>query len=123
MGKIGRNDPCHCGSGKKYKRCCLEKDEQKQLLASKLPKQPIIQWMTYEEVDEMSTDEIEEKLIEIGVPFDREEFLQATTKFYSAEELSENWFQNYSLNVHGREEDFPLLSAWVVWDRLGSEQN
>ena len=23
----GRNDPCHCGSGKKYKRCCLEKDQ------------------------------------------------------------------------------------------------
>lgn len=23
--KIGRNDPCHCGSGKKYKRCCLGK--------------------------------------------------------------------------------------------------
>ena len=21
-GKIGRNDPCSCGSGKKYKRCC-----------------------------------------------------------------------------------------------------
>ena len=20
--KTGRNDPCHCGSGKKYKRCC-----------------------------------------------------------------------------------------------------
>ena len=20
--KIGRNDPCSCGSGKKYKRCC-----------------------------------------------------------------------------------------------------
>lgn len=24
---IGRNDPCYCGSGKKYKRCCLEKDQ------------------------------------------------------------------------------------------------
>ena len=23
--KIGRNDPCPCGSGKKYKRCCLVK--------------------------------------------------------------------------------------------------
>ena len=23
---LGRNDPCHCGSGKKYKRCCLKKD-------------------------------------------------------------------------------------------------
>ena len=24
-GKIGRNDPCPCGSGKKYKRCCLDR--------------------------------------------------------------------------------------------------
>ena len=23
--KIGRNDPCYCGSGKKYKKCCLNK--------------------------------------------------------------------------------------------------
>jgi hypothetical protein len=26
--KTGRNEPCPCSSGKKYKRCCLEKDEQ-----------------------------------------------------------------------------------------------
>ena len=26
---VGRNDPCHCGSGRKYKHCCLEKDEAK----------------------------------------------------------------------------------------------
>jgi SEC-C motif len=25
--KAGRNDPCPCGSGKKYKRCCLPTDE------------------------------------------------------------------------------------------------
>src|SRR5664280_2454727 len=24
----GRNEPCHCGSGKKYKVCCLVKDEE-----------------------------------------------------------------------------------------------
>jgi len=24
---IGRNDPCPCGSGKKYKRCCSEKQQ------------------------------------------------------------------------------------------------
>lgn len=23
--KIGRNDPCPCGSGKKYKSCCMNK--------------------------------------------------------------------------------------------------
>ena len=25
--QLGRNDPCHCGSGRKYKQCCLGKDE------------------------------------------------------------------------------------------------
>ncbi len=27
MAKIGRNAPCPCGSGKKYKQCCLAQDE------------------------------------------------------------------------------------------------
>jgi tetratricopeptide (TPR) repeat protein len=27
MAKPGRNDPCLCGSGKKYKKCCLPNDE------------------------------------------------------------------------------------------------
>jgi tetratricopeptide (TPR) repeat protein len=27
MAKPGRNDACHCGSGAKYKKCCLAKDE------------------------------------------------------------------------------------------------
>ena len=27
--KIGANDPCPCGSGKKYKQCCRDKDEAK----------------------------------------------------------------------------------------------
>ena len=26
--KLGRNDPCHCGSGKKYKKCCYAKDQE-----------------------------------------------------------------------------------------------
>lgn len=27
--KIGRNDPCPCGSGKKYKKCCLDRNQIK----------------------------------------------------------------------------------------------
>lgn len=23
LNKLGRNDPCVCGSGKKYKKCCI----------------------------------------------------------------------------------------------------
>jgi len=31
MAKIGRNAPCPCGSGKKYKKCCLKKHEDEHL--------------------------------------------------------------------------------------------
>jgi len=30
MAKPGRNEPCPCGSGNKYKKCCLSKDEAAQ---------------------------------------------------------------------------------------------
>ena len=30
--KKGRNDKCYCGSSKKYKKCCLGKDEKKSAL-------------------------------------------------------------------------------------------
>lgn len=29
--KIGRNEPCPCGSGKKYKKCCLTKSDEQRL--------------------------------------------------------------------------------------------
>lgn len=28
MTQLGRNEPCRCGSGKKYKKCCLAKDDE-----------------------------------------------------------------------------------------------
>ena len=33
---LGRNDDCWCGSGRKYKRCHLQEDEQKLRAASGL---------------------------------------------------------------------------------------
>ena len=41
--KIGRNDPCPCGSGKKYKKCCLGRDGR---AANKFP--PEIEMNPYE---------------------------------------------------------------------------
>jgi tetratricopeptide (TPR) repeat protein len=35
MAKPGRNDPCPCGSGQKYKRCCLAKDQEAEITARK----------------------------------------------------------------------------------------
>ncbi len=35
--KVSRNAPCPCGSGEKYKRCCLQKDEQESRLEAPPP--------------------------------------------------------------------------------------
>ena len=32
--RVGRNEPCPCGSGKKYKRCCFDKDQERNRDAS-----------------------------------------------------------------------------------------
>jgi len=40
MAKVGRNLPCPCGSGKKYKKCCLGKTDQSS---------NVLPWKTYPE--------------------------------------------------------------------------
>lgn len=36
--KIGRNNPCHCGSGAKYKKCCLDRDAKHAQLKQRVTK-------------------------------------------------------------------------------------
>ena len=36
MAKIGRNAPCPCGSGKKYKKCCMMKRQTESLTRSRV---------------------------------------------------------------------------------------
>ena len=31
VGRVPRNAPCPCGSGKKYKHCCLQKEARRDL--------------------------------------------------------------------------------------------
>lgn len=116
MLKIGRNDLCPCGSGKKYKKCCINKDER--LIAKQFVMNRNNQFLTYEEVDALSTEEIISKLEKIGIPFKQETFLKNIEEFYSAEEISENWLEKYTVTAKGRDEDFPLLAAWILWERL-----
>ena len=39
MKKIGRNDPCVCGSGKKYKKCCMTSTKDPEILKHEYKKQ------------------------------------------------------------------------------------
>lgn len=45
VAKIGRNDSCPCGSGKKYKKCCFEKDQER------LQRSSDVAGVTVEELD------------------------------------------------------------------------
>jgi len=53
--KIGRNDPCPCGSGKKYKQCCIGKTLKKPLSfkAKVLSGQPVQQQQAAPKIDLM----------------------------------------------------------------------
>lgn len=115
MKKIGRNEPCPCGSGKKYKKCCLDKPSPISLYLQSL--------LSYEEVDGMSTEEIIQRLNSLGISFDKDTFLQDIERYYSAEEISENWFETFNVTAEGRDEDFPWLAAWVLWERLAPADN
>ncbi len=44
-GKLGRNDPCHCGSGKKYKQCHQRLDEEREKAEREL--KTIGQWVSF----------------------------------------------------------------------------
>ncbi|HHW49496.1 MAG TPA: hypothetical protein GXX14_12890 [Clostridiaceae bacterium] len=123
MNKIGRNDPCPCGSGKKYKKCCIDKpileiEEMVPRLNYENSMQHFGSFWTYDEVNQISTEEIINKLISLGIPFEKETFLEDIEKFCSAEELSDNWFTTFKVTAKGRDEDFPWIAAWILWERL-----
>src|SRR5471032_537955 len=40
---VGRNDPCPCGSGKKYKQCCMQQDQSRAAGAQSVARQAALQ--------------------------------------------------------------------------------
>jgi tetratricopeptide (TPR) repeat protein len=79
--------------------------------------------LSYEEVDEMSTEEIIQQLDSFGIPSDKDISLQDIEICYSAQEISENWFETFNATAKGRDEDFPWMAAWVLWERLAPANN
>jgi TolA-binding protein len=60
MTTAGRNDPCPCGSGKKYKKCCLAKDEAAAAAVRPPPPPPApkprIPWTIVDDEDHLERD-------------------------------------------------------------------
>ncbi|GEM_PF-1033316 len=111
MNTPGRNEPCHCGSGKKYKKCCLEKDTAKIILAPH-KNQVIEQWEPEEdertymltEEDELDYDEEEDDdIIEDGEEDDDE---NEGDDLYATETAKNDDIKKSIVN-----KDYPVISA------------
>jgi len=79
--KIGRNDPCPCGSGKKYKKCCGKQDTTKAI--------PDLSWQDSDGIH----------VIGKGKPPTAEELRQLTKQYQDSIRHSPLWTE--MVNAHG----------------------
>lgn len=86
---IGRNDLCTCGSGKKYKKCCLNNDKQKTILINKL------------DVSQKYDMDLSKKLFEYSrsEKFNKE-YLKAKDKFFIVDDIEVNKKFNNFFNTY-----------------------
>lgn len=73
---------------------------------------------SYDEVREMSTPEIIERLGEFGIAFDKKDFLRDVEIFYSGQDIAEKWFEAFRVTAKEFDEDFPIIAASILWERL-----
>ena len=100
--KIGRNDPCHCGSGRKYKKCCLNDESLSQEFI----------WRR--------TAESRHKLIQIIMEF--------AAKKYGENSILEAWDEFNGWNDEAPEFDLEshhsqLFMPWFFYDWLPGPEN
>lgn len=71
-----------------------------------------------ERIEPMTTQEIIEKLRVLGIEFDENEFVSKATQFHSSSDLAEHLWCKESDRIAGPDQDFPWMSAGVLWKRL-----
>ena len=88
--RLGRNDPCPCGSGKKYKKCCLLKEKTSTtVLTHRLLR------------------ETDDRVSELLLPFAK--------KIYGEESLFEAWDTFWSDMAGDLDLDNPFLQLFTPW--------
>ena len=83
--KIGRNEPCVCGSGKKYKKCCLKSNDINS-------HHRIETTENFKEINEFMTQEFQNKIKQSEI------WNELVAKF--GEEKAEELIQEFKLEAH-----------------------
>lgn len=81
----GRNDQCHCGSGKKYKKCCLDKDNEILISQSKLGNDLKFRPREFDDFEKFFKDD----------PIDQEFYTYLPDISDGENELLEKWWLDY----------------------------
>jgi len=76
---------------------------------------------SFEKVNEMSTADIIDKLESLGIHYEEKAFLIDVEECYSAEQIANKWFKIFRVVAAGRDLDFPLFAAWVLWEKVAPE--
>jgi hypothetical protein len=149
VSKTSRNAPCPCGSGKKYKKCCLPKeqasvkpparDEQasKALATLGVGRHSALRLLgiqqsegrksakklwTPQKVSSMGVEEILERLRNMGIEVDEESFVPLTEGLDSAWPIADVWQKRIDKRLDDESRDFLALAAVNLWRHWVSER-
>lgn len=70
-----------------------------------------------DDVQSLSTAEITSKLAEFGIETSEDSFRERATNVNSATALSDQWEEDYEVDVTGYDHDFLWMAAEVLWER------
>lgn len=118
MSKIGRNNICPCGSGKKFKNCCMDTYNEKKSELIEKAKENISKLWSGEEISKMTNDEIFQKLGSLGIAMDENKFIEYSMKEISSEKLAKFIENEAGFEIEGRDRDFPWLAMGILWKRI-----
>lgn len=99
MVKIGRNQPCPCGSGKKYKKCCLNKPKSDSPLIQKRDELDTLMekgWLLLQKNENIKACDVWLELWDSLKKRFKPEFknIQEAEAIFSGSELIYNWCQD-----------------------------
>lgn len=112
--KIGRNDLCPCGSGKKYKKCCMDKEEISSTNLVTIKNQ---RW-THDKVKVLDSSIIIIQMVKFGIPLTKEEILEEISSVSIAADLRDKWADKYTLDRRDPLIDFTFFAIQELSSRF-----
>jgi len=110
--KVGRNDPCPCGSGKKYKKCCMNKEKSTERINPTQNTKAL-----KEQLERMPTSQLIGNIKKAGVKLDENLFIEEINLLGSANKMLQSWAKQLNVDVEQLPPAF-YMSIQILVSRL-----